>query len=62
MSDFSELSKEQKEELEELIEEISSLSVEVLEDYKINPSELSGSVTQIHIDSPFLDGDQDDSK
>ena len=62
MSDFCELSKEQKEELEELIEEISSLSVEVLEDYKINPSELSGSVTQIHIDSPFLDGDQDDSK
>ena len=41
---------------------MASKELEVLEDYKINPSELSGSVTQIHIDSPFLDGDQDDSK
>jgi len=53
MSD--ELTKEQKEELQRLIDEIMNLSTEVVEDYEETPSELSGSVTQINENSPFLD-------
>ena len=53
MSD--ELTKKQKEELQRLADEIMNLSTEVVEDYEETPSELSGSVTQINENSPFLD-------
>ena len=54
MSKKSELTEKQKEECQRLINEIMKLSSEVVEDYKKNPSELSGSIIQIHEDSPFL--------
>ena len=48
------LTKKQKEELQKLAEEIMNLSAEVVEDYKQNPSENSGSITQVHESSPYL--------
>lgn len=55
MSKKDELTKKQKEELQRLTEELSDLSIEVVKDYKLNPSETSGSSVEIHEDSPFLD-------
>ena len=49
------LTKKQKEELQKLADEIMNLSVEVVEDYKLTPSEMSGSTVQINENSPFLD-------
>ena len=43
-----------KEELEKLIKEMTEDAKAMVEDYVKNPSELSGSVTQIHEDSPLL--------
>ena len=48
------LTKKQKRELEKLIKEITEQAKSVIEDYSKNPSEISGSVVQIHEDSPFL--------
>ena len=59
MSD--ELSKEQKEELQKLTDELADMSIGVIEDYKLNPSEMSGSITQVHIDSPILNNKKNDS-
>ena len=50
-----ELTKKQKEELQRLTDEIMGLAVEVIDDYESNLSEISGSVVEIHEDSPFLD-------
>jgi len=49
------LTKKQKEELQKLADEIMNLSTEVVEDYKLTPSEISGSVVEINENSPFLD-------
>ncbi len=49
------LTKKQKEELQKLTEELMNLSTEVVEDYELNPSEISGSVVEINENSPFLD-------
>ena len=49
------LTKKQREELQKLTEELMSLSTEVVEDYELNPSEISGSVVEINENSPFLD-------
>ena len=49
------LTKKQKEELQKLVDEIMNLSAEVVEDYKLTPSEISGSVVEINENSPFLD-------
>ena len=51
----SKLTKKQKEELQRLADEIMNLSVEVIEDYKLTPSEISGSTVQVNENSPFLD-------
>ena len=51
------LTKKQKEELQRLADEIMNLSTEVVEDYELNPSEISGSVIHINENSPFLDGE-----
>ena len=40
--------------LQSLIAEIEQLAKEVVEDYTDNPSEISGSITQVHEASPFL--------
>ena len=53
----SKLTKKQKEELQRLADEIMNLSVEVVEDYKLTPSEISGSTVQINENSPILDGE-----
>ena len=56
MSD--DLTKEQKEELEKLQKEILDEAKKVVDDYVDNPSEISGSVINIHENSPFLDEDE----
>ena len=57
MSD--DLTKEQKEELEKLQKEIIDEAKKVVEYYVDNPSDISGSVVNIHQNSPFLDEDKD---
>ena len=52
---MKELTKEQKEELKRLADEIMNLATEVVDDYEKNPSEMSGSVTEVHMDSPILE-------
>ena len=58
MSD--DLTKEQKEELEKLQKEIIDEAKKVVEDYVDNPSDISGSVVNIHQNSPYLDSDEND--
>ena len=53
------LTKKQKEELQSLIDEISDLASDVKKDYEKNPSELSGSVVEIHENCPALDEDKE---
>ena len=52
---MNELSKEEKEELQKLTDEITEEAKNVVEDYVKNPSEISGSLVEIHEDSPFID-------
>ena len=55
MSKKNELTKKQKRELQKLTNELMGLSVEVVEDYKLNPSQISGSVViEVHENSPLL--------
>ena len=54
------LTKEQREELEKLQKEIIDEAKKVVEDYVDNPSDISGSVVNIHQNSPFLDSDKND--
>ena len=51
------LTQKEKKELEKLIKEITETAKEVVEDYSKNPSEMSGSVVQIHETSPILNKD-----
>ena len=55
MSKKDKLTKKQKEELQKLTNELMELSTEVVEDYQLNPTEISGSVIYVNEDSPFLD-------
>ena len=48
------LKKKQSDELQKLINEITDEAKNVVNDYKDNPSEMSGSITQIHENSPYL--------
>ena len=57
MSD--DLTKQQKEELEKLQKEIIDEAKKVVENYVDNPSDISGSVVNIHQNSPFLDEDEE---
>ena len=52
------LTKEEKEELEQLKEEIMEEAKKVVDNYVDNPSDISGSVVNIHENSPFLDSDE----
>ena len=56
MSD--DLTKEQREELEKLQQEIVDEAKKVVDNYVDNPSDISGSVVNIHQNSPFLDSDK----
>ena len=49
------LSKKQQQEIEKIIQEITEEAKLVVKDYTENPSDISGSVVQIHETSPFLD-------
>ena len=49
------MNKKQKEELKKLISEITNEAKNVIKDYKDNPSEMSGSIIEVHEDSPFVD-------
>ena len=49
------LTKKQKKEIEKLIKQITEEAKLVVEDYVKNPSNESGSLIQIHHNSPFLD-------
>ena len=53
-----ELTKEQKQELRKLAFEASIEAKIVVEDYKKTPSEISGSMIQVHIDSPLLENEE----
>ena len=48
------LTDKQKEELQKLADEVLKEAELVVKDYEDNPSEISGSVTHIHISSPIL--------
>tara|TARA_Y100000361_G_scaffold130617_1_gene126767 strand:- start:281 stop:508 length:228 start_codon:yes stop_codon:yes gene_type:complete len=49
------LTKKQKEELQKLTDDILNEAKKVVDDYVDNPSEISGSVVNVHQNSPFLD-------
>ena len=53
------LTKEEKEELEQLKKEIMDEAKKVVNNYVDSPSDISGSVVNIHENSPFLDEDLD---
>ena len=40
--------------LQSIMAEIEQLAKDVVKDYKDEPSEMSGSITQVHESSPFL--------
>ena len=49
-----ELTKEQQKELEKIVEDVVEEAKNVVEDYTKNPSEMSGSITQVHESSPYV--------
>ena len=51
------LTDKQKEELQRLADEVLKEAKLVKEDYENNPSDISGSMVNIHENSPFLDAD-----
>ena len=51
---MEELSKEQQKELKKLADEMAEEARSVRKSYKSEPSDMSGSVVQIHENSPFL--------
>ena len=55
---FNKLTKEEQQELERLIKEITEEAKYVVEDYVNNPSEMSGSITQVAEGSPLLKDDE----
>ena len=59
MDDFHDEEEFNKKELERLKKEILEEAKKVVEDYVDNPSEISGSVVNIHQNSPFLDEDEE---
>ena len=58
MDDFHDEEEFNKKELERLKKEILDEAKKVVEDYVDNPSDISGSVVNIHQNSPFLDSDE----
>tara|TARA_X000001388_G_scaffold38298_1_gene27039 strand:+ start:816 stop:1040 length:225 start_codon:yes stop_codon:yes gene_type:complete len=51
------LTDKQKEELQKLADEVLEEAELVVKDYEDNPSDISGSMINIHENSPFLDAD-----
>ena len=59
MEEYHEEKKAIEKELEELKKEIMEEAKKVVDNYIDNPSEISGSVVNIHENSPFLDEDEE---
>ena len=59
MDDFHDEEEFNKKELERLKKEILDEAKKVVDNYVDNPSDISGSVVNIHENSPFLDSDED---
>jgi len=59
MDDFHDEKEFEEKELERLKKEILDEAKKVVEDYVDNPTDISGSVVNIHEHSPFLDSDED---
>ena len=59
MDDFHDEEEFNRKELEKLKKEILDEAKKVVENYVDNPSDISGSVVNIHQNSPFLDSDKD---
>ena len=57
MEEYHDDKKVIKEELEQLKKDILDEAKKVVENYVDNPSDISGSVVNIHENSPFLDED-----
>ena len=60
MDDFHDEEEFNQKELERLKKEILDEAKKVVEAYVDNPSDISGSVVNIHQNSPFLDTDEND--
>tara|TARA_B100001094_G_scaffold79749_1_gene76003 strand:- start:15 stop:263 length:249 start_codon:yes stop_codon:yes gene_type:complete len=58
MEDFYDEEEFNKKKLEQLKKEILDEAKKVVENYVDNPSDISGSVVNIHENSPFLDADK----
>ena len=58
MDDFHDEEEFNRKELEKLKKEILDEAKKVVENYVDNPSDISGSVVNIHENSPFLDEDE----
>ena len=48
------MDEKQKAQIKKLVKEITEEAKKVVEDYTNSPSEMSGSMTQVHEDSPLL--------
>ena len=59
MEEYHEDKEALEKELEQLKKEIIDEAKKVVENYVDNPSDISGSVVNIHQNSPFLDEDKD---
>ena len=59
MDDFHDEEEFNRKELEKLKKEILEEAKKVVENYVDNPSDISGSVVNIHQNSPYLDSDED---
>ena len=60
MDDFHDEKEFNRKELERLKKEILDEAKKVVDNYVENPSDISGSVVNIHQNSPFLDSDEND--
>ena len=59
MDDFHDEEEFNRKELEKLKKEILDEAKKVVENYVDNPSDISGSVVNIHQNSPFLDSNEE---
>ena len=59
MEDYHEEKKLEEKELEKLKKEILDEAKKVVENYVDKPSEISGSVVNIHQNSPYLDSNEE---
>jgi hypothetical protein len=57
--EYKKLTKKQQEKLKKMAKDMKFAAFSVVEDYKKNPSEVSGSVTHVHENSPALDTEKD---